>query len=185
MTTAARLWGLCQDVAGVWYTTEWPGADQQYWVARLLLGTAAQESLFRWRRQIGFDEDSQRGAFSLWQLEMASIAQGRACVRADRALRERVEACILRQGGEVPVWALTDTAEVLALLQQPEGDAAGCVLCRAHYWRVRAAIPRTIEGQAQYWKRHYNTEMGRGTAAEFVARWMRYCEPVIGVEVTL
>ncbi|KKL97553.1 hypothetical protein LCGC14_1833310, partial [marine sediment metagenome] len=29
-------------------------------------------------------------------------------------------------------------------------------------------IPDTLEGQAVYWKKHYNTPLGKGTARKFV-----------------
>jgi len=44
-------------------------------------------------------------------------------------------------------------------------------LCRLKYWRVSAAIPAAddLNGQAKYWKEHYNTAAGKGTPAQFVA----------------
>ena len=42
-------------------------------------------------------------------------------------------------------------------------------LCRFKYRRDPAPIPSTIEGQAEIWKRVYNTHLGAGKPEEFVA----------------
>lgn len=44
-------------------------------------------------------------------------------------------------------------------------------LCRLKYWRSPGAIPpgHDLNGQARYWKEHYNTPTGKGTPAQFVA----------------
>ena len=54
-----------------------------------------------------------------------------------------------------------------------EGDGQiwrkdGTAICRIHYWRKPGAIPAEIEGQAAYWKRHYNTPLGRGTVEKYL-----------------
>jgi hypothetical protein len=41
-------------------------------------------------------------------------------------------------------------------------------ICRIHYWRRPGAIPADLAGQAVYWKRHYNTALGRGTVARYL-----------------
>ena len=54
--------------------------------------------------------------------------------------------------------------------------------CRLQYRRDRYAIPSTddIEGQAKYWKRVYNTKLGKGTIEHFIKANKDY-EPAIGV----
>jgi hypothetical protein len=42
------------------------------------------------------------------------------------------------------------------------------IMCRLYYWRKPGKIPSTIIGQAEYWKKHYNTHLGKGTVAAFV-----------------
>ncbi|KAJ7391683.1 hypothetical protein OS493_017380 [Desmophyllum pertusum] len=34
--------------------------------------------------------------------------------------------------------------------------------------RIRASIPTDLPSQAQYWKTHYNTKAGKGTAPKFI-----------------
>ena len=43
-------------------------------------------------------------------------------------------------------------------------------LCRLHYRRDKDPLPSwsDLEGQAKYWKRVYNTELGRGTVKHFI-----------------
>jgi len=40
--------------------------------------------------------------------------------------------------------------------------------CRLKYRRDPKAIPSSIGGQARYWKRVYNSEMGKGTTEHFL-----------------
>ena len=46
--------------------------------------------------------------------------------------------------------------------------AAGIVHCRLKYWRVPRAVPNTTQGKAEYWKKYYNTEGGKGHVDHFV-----------------
>ena len=43
-------------------------------------------------------------------------------------------------------------------------------LCRLHYRRVPSALPKAsnLEAQAKYWKKNYNTELGKGTIEHFI-----------------
>ncbi len=45
--------------------------------------------------------------------------------------------------------------------------------CRVHYMRVRDPLPAPgdIPAMAAYWKQHYNTPLGKGTPAEFIAKF--------------
>ena len=46
--------------------------------------------------------------------------------------------------------------------------AVAICMCRFHYRRVPSAIPKTKEGRAKYWKKHYNTELGKGTIKHYL-----------------
>jgi len=52
--------------------------------------------------------------------------------------------------------------------------AYATAMCRMHYLRKPGAIPTSVEGMAAYWKKHYNTELGKGTEEEFIANYNRY-----------
>ena len=45
---------------------------------------------------------------------------------------------------------------------------AQIIFCRLHYWRVPKPLPKTIEDQASYWKKFYNTEKGKGSINHFL-----------------
>ena len=49
-------------------------------------------------------------------------------------------------------------------------------MCRIHYYRKSGAIPLDVEGQAAYWKKHYNTVHGKGTEEEYIANYERYAK---------
>jgi major membrane immunogen (membrane-anchored lipoprotein) len=54
--------------------------------------------------------------------------------------------------------------------------AAGIIHCRLKYWRVPKKMPSSIEGQADYWKKYYNSELGKGDPEHFVEvvkKWLR------------
>ena len=54
--------------------------------------------------------------------------------------------------------------------------AAGIIHCRLKYWRVPKRMPSSVEGQADYWKKYYNTEGGKGEPEHFVEsvkKWLR------------
>ena len=46
--------------------------------------------------------------------------------------------------------------------------AVAICMCRFHYRRVPSAIPKTKEGRAKYWKKHYNTKLGKGTIEHYL-----------------
>lgn len=51
-------------------------------------------------------------------------------------------------------------------------------MCRIHYYRVSAPLPEAgdTNAQAAYWKTHYNTSKGKGTAAEYLDNWKAYAK---------
>ena len=52
--------------------------------------------------------------------------------------------------------------------------ALASAFCRIHYRRQPGAIPKTMEGRAKYWKKFYNTELGRGTIKHYVEANMEF-----------
>ena len=53
--------------------------------------------------------------------------------------------------------------------QMKTNMAFAIALCRIKFWRDPAPLPKVgdIEAQAEYWKRIYNSEKGRGTVEHF------------------
>lgn len=50
-------------------------------------------------------------------------------------------------------------------------------MAAVHYRRVRAALPEnTPQLLAEYWKKFYNTELGKGTVAQALPHFQKACE---------
>jgi len=47
---------------------------------------------------------------------------------------------------------------------------------RIKYYRDSATIPTDLRGQAEMWKRVYNTAAGKGTIDEYMMNWARYAK---------
>lgn len=43
------------------------------------------------------------------------------------------------------------------------------ILTRLKYMLIPEAIPKTVEGRADYWKTYYNTSLGKGCSSEYIA----------------
>ena len=48
--------------------------------------------------------------------------------------------------------------------------AVQIAMCRLHYRRIPKPLPSSAEGQAEYWKKYYNSMAGRGTVEDFLVR---------------
>lgn len=168
MDDARQAWELCRECA----ESVASGGDATA-VALLLYRTAAHESAgFVFRRQTTPRWDGSVGAFSLWQLEQASIEAGMAMLAKPGPLQERAARFLFGAdwhrailGGWPRRW---DTHFVVEALRSRLGDRLGVLLCRLHYLRCPGAIPVTLRDQAAYWKKWYNTERGKGTVEEWI-----------------
>jgi len=51
------------------------------------------------------------------------------------------------------------------------------IMARIHYMRVPESLPEAtdVEGLARYWKKYYNTHLGKGVVEEAVANYQRLC----------
>ena len=47
-------------------------------------------------------------------------------------------------------------------------------MCRMFYMRIKESIPNTVEKRAEYWKKYYNTEQGKGTTTEYIRNVCKY-----------
>jgi hypothetical protein len=52
--------------------------------------------------------------------------------------------------------------------------AAATLMCRVHYLRFPEPIPDNLPAQAEYYKRYYNTEQGKGTPDDYIRNWHRF-----------
>lgn len=125
----------------------------------LLMGTCAQESrLGRYRRQLGGGP-----ALGILQMEPRTY---RDILHNYLRFRPELSQRILATCG-LKEWP---DAEELVM-----NDRLAISMARVHYLRFRSPIPGDLTGWAHYWKVHYNTPSGKGTEAEFIENYRRYC----------
>ncbi|MCF8467399.1 MAG: hypothetical protein K9G33_08375 [Sneathiella sp.] len=115
----------------------------------LILGTGLVESGFRHLRQRGGP------ALGFYQCEPATYNDILRYLGRRPVLLRRLRLCLAGEG--VP-----DVSQLVWNLK------FATAICRIHYWRVPDPIPGNLAGQAAYWKRHYNTALGRGTVEKYL-----------------
>lgn len=126
---------------------------------RLLMGTIAQESQFRYLHQLGGGP-----ALGLFQMEpfTAQDLWDRFSVRF-----------------KLMDWVVPGIAPVSQLVWNLQFAAA---MCRIHYWARPFTLPERIilspDELAAIWKKHYNTEKGKGKPTEFIKNYQTFVEPV-------
>ncbi|WP_227657621.1 hypothetical protein [Candidatus Magnetaquicoccus inordinatus] len=119
----------------------------------LLLGTAIQESALHYLQQMGGGP-----AMGFWQME--------------RATHDDLWLNFLNGRTKLGL-------NVLGPYTKPEATrmvwdlSYACAMCRIHYLRCPDALPPAgdIAGQAAYWKRWYNTPLGKGTVEQYLESW--------------
>lgn len=126
----------------------------------LLIGTACQESSCGYYiRQLNCEENI--GAFGIYQMELATADDiFTNFLDYKQILKEKVLSFKTKT---------MDNAENLKW-----NLAYSTAMCRIHYYRVKEQIPAGIYGQAQFWKKYYNTEYGKGTIEEYLHNWQKY-----------
>ena len=125
---------------------------------RLVVATGIVESRYEYLRQLG-----EGPARSFWQVEPATCVDNLA-----HYLKHRpglMQQCAAASFVDIKHWQTFEESIWGEILER--NIAAGIVHCRLKYWRVPKKMPNTIEGQAKYWKKYYNTEQGKGDPEHF------------------
>ncbi|MEZ5759197.1 MAG: hypothetical protein R3D86_13335 [Emcibacteraceae bacterium] len=52
--------------------------------------------------------------------------------------------------------------------------AYGVAAARLNYYRAPEALPATLHGQADYWKKYWNTEAGKGKISDYINNYKHY-----------
>ena len=125
----------------------------------LVLGTAAQESQFHYLRQLGGGPGL--GFFQVEPATHRDIWDSYLVFRPD--LANAIENLTVPYAARVDqlIWNLRYAVAI----------------CRVHYRRVPAPLPTSgdLPAMAAYWKRYYNTSLGRGKEDEFIENFEKYC----------
>lgn len=53
-------------------------------------------------------------------------------------------------------------------------DKLSICMCRIHYLRQKGDIPKDLIGQANYYKKYYNTYLGKATIQQYIDNFNRY-----------
>lgn len=125
----------------------------------LLLGTAMQESMcLKYRRQM-----RNGPARSYFQMEPATHND---IWKNYLVYRKKLTA-------DVTSYLSSPTANKIDELEHNDKYAAA--MARVQYMRAPAALPAQgdVKAQANYWKRYYNTLLGKGNPNEYIQKWNR------------
>ena len=151
---------LVEMVKGVCIALSWSGKAPRETVS-LLMETAAAESAFMLRRQTGGGP-----ARGLWQVEPATADDIFQNYMPHRPQIIRIVSQ-LSFGFTLFEPLIVTRGELSDLLEH--NDVFCCCLARIVYLRDPDPIPHTVEERAAYWKRVYNTPLGKGTVAHYMA----------------
>ena len=131
----------------------------------LIVATGIVESRYEYLRQMG-----DGPARSFWQVEAATAVDNLAHYLKHRP--DLMKKCAEASMVDIKHWQNFDEKVWEKILEK--NIAAGIVHARLKYWRVPKRMPNTHEGQADYWKKYYNTEGGKGAPEEFVEACKKY-----------
>lgn len=121
----------------------------------LMLGTALAESGGHAITQV------EGPALGLWQMEPRTHNDiHENYIRYRPSLYVRLKAAA-QYGGALP-----PVPEVMTW-----NARYACAMARIHYRRFQEPLPLTIEEMAEYWKKYYNSPVGRGTVEHFIEAW--------------
>lgn len=130
----------------------------------LLMLTAAQEShLGYYIKQVG--SGPAKGIFQMEPSTEKDIWKNYLKYKPD--LAKRVGAML----GEADWESLQLTGNLLYQI----------AMARVHYYRRPEALPsrNNVDAMARYWKKHYNTHLGKGTVYEAVKNYNRLASPTL------
>ena len=121
----------------------------------LIVGTAIQESRLHYLKQIP-----------------SGIAKG--ICQMEEATHDDIWDNFLKYKPEIKEKLMGLTNQSMDLVDQLKGNLYYAVaLCRIHYYRVSEPLPYDLAGMARYWKKYYNTELGKGTVVEFIHNYVQ------------
>ena len=141
----------------------------------LVLGTAVQESLLAWVKQRGSGP-----ALGFYQMEPATAAD--ICHRF-LSTRASLAASLAKAAwphvSSAPAYSHLSKQDIARLLVEDMRFAT--IMCRLRYWMMPQPLPAAtdIDGLSNYWKRWYNTPLGRGRAGEWADKYRRFCAPEV------
>ena len=133
----------------------------------LVWSTGLVESGYKYIRQMG--SGPARGFF---QIEPKTcVSQVENYIKYRKKLGYRLSSISDTPGS---LWGSADMERWDSVLES--NIIAGIIHCRLKYWRAPEAMPKTIDGYASYWKKHYNTLKGKGEVKDFLDKVGKYAD---------
>jgi hypothetical protein len=178
--TVPSLYQECLDCTKALFITTPPNDRYADTVARLMVGTIAQESRFYYRRQTVFNWDSKRGAWGLGQMEISGVKRALSLLKAQPVLADRAGKWLFGQDDDdmaILNRICTSMSEHDLCRLVSGWDRLSVALMRLYYLDCPGAVPDTLPQQAEYYKRHWNTYAGKATTGQYIDNWNRLCEP--------
>lgn len=171
-----RIAEMTQTCAAQVYGRTPPSPDYARRVASLLLGTAATESHFKYRRQRGYDVLTDEGAWGFWQSEGPPLNDSLLYLAKRPSMARRAAQWLY--GRSDAVWPYQGHWNLPSVLRQLyNDDRLACLMARIHYMRFPEPVPAGLDAQAAYYKRYYNTELGAGSAAKYIQDYETHVSP--------
>ena len=128
----------------------------------LVLGTAAQEThMGKYLVQIGI---GFKGGIGIYQMEAATYQSlWNRIIIPSVSLRSKFKLFLGYEAKPPPERMASDLWLATAMT-------------RLHYYAINSALPAAndLPGLANYWKRWYNTALGKGTEEEFIKNYQKY-----------
>ncbi len=175
-----QMWLLCRECAGAVYSgRHTPDPMHVNNVARLLFGTGAVESEYIYARQRAYSIESEGGAFGFWQVEACSVKDSIGYIKRNSGDWHRIQSFIPTPIGAKcrDMVCVGDVAGICRLMVYSPFVAVA--FARLHYARDPKPIPETVESQAMYYKRVFNTVAGAGSAEGYMDAWVQHCAGVV------
>ena len=127
---------------------------------KLLMGTCAQES-----KMATYVKQINGPAFGPYQCEPATFLT--IMNYLERPSKTDLKAKILK---------VCNYSQLPDVSRLASDFGFATIICRLCYWIIPEKLPdaENLQGLAEYWKKYYNTEHGKGTATEFVTNYRIY-----------
>jgi len=131
----------------------------------LIFGTGLIESNYDYLKQ--WNDGVAR---SWWQIEPGMTGAQDTIVNYLKYRKNLIGKCA-RAAKVAPFYfnEYIEESEVRDMLEY--NIAYAIIMCRLKYRRVPKKLPKTVEGMSAYWKKYFNTELGKGKPEEFIEKY--------------
>ena len=131
----------------------------------LIFGTGLIESNYDYLKQ--WNDGIAR---SWWQIEPGMTGAQDTIVNYLKYRPKLIKKCAIAarvpQDAFLPIMKEEHLSELLEY-----NIAYAIIMCRLKYLRIPKKFPKTVEEMSHYWKKYFNTELGKGDSEEFIEKY--------------